>query len=167
MAQRGSPSKLSDDELAAWQGLLRANVHLVRTLDADLQRSHQLAHTAYDVLIQLGLAPGRSLRMSELADEVLMSHNGLTRVVTQLQSDGLVARERDPQDGRVVHVTLTPQGRKVLRSANQAHLARVRELFLDRLSTEQLQQLREIWDTIDPTFVAGRERRDSNPRPPA
>jgi DNA-binding MarR family transcriptional regulator len=157
--QRGTPSRLSDDELAAWQGLLRANVQLLRTLDADLQRSHGLGHRAYDVLIQLGLAPGRSLAMSELAGEVLMSHNGLTGVVTQLQSDGLVTRERDAQDGRVMRVMLTPLGRDVLRSANQAHLAGVRELFLDRLSTEQLRQLREIWDAVDPALVAGRRRR--------
>ena len=64
MGKRGSSSRFSDDELAAWQGLVRANAHLLRTLDADLQRSHQLPLTAYDVLIQLGRAPGRSLRMS-------------------------------------------------------------------------------------------------------
>jgi DNA-binding MarR family transcriptional regulator len=158
VADRGSPSKLSDDELAAWQGLLRANVQLLRTLDTDLQRSHQLPHSSYDVLIQLGLAPGRSLRMSALADEVLMSHNGLTRVVTQLEADGLVLRERREPDGRVVHATLTPHGREVLRSANKAHLAQVRKLFLDRLSSEQLRQLRAIWDAVDPTLVAGRHR---------
>jgi DNA-binding MarR family transcriptional regulator len=157
--ERGSPSRLSDDELAAWQGLLRANAALTRTLDAELQRSHRLPGNGYDVLIQLGLAPEKRLRMRDLAEEVLMSHNGLTRVVAQLEADGLIVRERDVQDGRVVYASLTPQGRKVLRSANQAHLARLRELFLDRLSTEQLQQLRAIWDTIDPALVAGRPRR--------
>ena len=156
MPERGSPSKLSDDELAAWQGLLRANAVLQRTLNADLQRSHQLPGNGYDVLIQLGLAPDKRLRMRDLADEVLMSHNGLTRVVAQLEADGLVRRERDVQDGRVVHASLTPQGREVLRSANRAHLARVRELFLDRLSTEQLRQLRAIWDAVDPALVTGR-----------
>jgi DNA-binding MarR family transcriptional regulator len=157
--ERGSPSRLSDDELAAWQGLLRANAVLQRTLDADLQRSHQLPGNAYDVLIQLALAPEKRLRMRDLAEEILMSHNGLTRVVAQLEADGLLVRERDVQDGRVVYASLTPQGRTVLRSANQAHLARVRELFLDRLSDEQLQQLRAIWDAIDPALVAGRATR--------
>lgn len=156
MADRGTPDRLSDDELAAWQGFLRANVQLMRTLDADLQRSHQLPHSSYDVLIQLGLAPGRSLRMSTLAAEVLMSHNGLSRVVAQLEADGLVVRERRSQDARVVDAVLTPLGRKVLRSANSAHLTRVRELFLDRLSTEQLRQLRAIWNAVDPALVAGR-----------
>lgn len=158
MPERGSPSRLSDDELAAWQGLLRANAVLQRALNADLQRSHQLPANAYDVLIQLGRAPDRRLRMRDLAEEVLMSHNGLTRVVAQLEADGLLVRERDPHDGRVVYAGLTEHGRTVLRSANQAHLARVRELFLDRLSDEQLQQLRAIWDAVDPVLVAGRTR---------
>lgn len=158
MAERGSPSRLSDDELAAWQGLLRANATLQRTLDADLQRSHQLSANAYDVLIQLALAPEKRLRMRDLADEVLMSHNGLSGVVGQLEADGLVARERDTQDGRVVYAGLTPEGQKVLRAANRSHLARVRELFLDRLSDEQLEQLRAIWDAIDPALIAGHRR---------
>jgi DNA-binding MarR family transcriptional regulator len=155
---RGSPGKLSDDELAAWQGLLRANVQLQRALDADLQRSHRLPLSSYDVLIQLALAPRGSLRMSALADEVLMSHNGLSGVVARLESEGLVVRDRPEPDGRVVHATLTPQGRTVVRSANRAHIARIRELFLDRLSPEQLRQLRAIWDAVDPALVAGRDR---------
>jgi len=155
---RASPSKLSDDELAAWQGLIRANAHLQRALDADLQRSHQLSLSDYDVLINLGRAPGRSLRMSALAGEVFMSHNGVSRVVAQLEAGGLVERARPEQDRRVVHAALTPLGLDVLRSANRAHLARIRELFLDRLSAEQLQQLRAIWDAIDPALIAGRPR---------
>ena len=123
VGKRGSSSRFSDDELAAWQGLVRANAHLLRTLDADLQRSHQLPLTAYDVLIQLGLAPGRSLRMSALAEDVHMSHNGLTRVVARLEADGLITRTRDEQDRRVVHAALTPEGLSALRAANQAHLA--------------------------------------------
>jgi DNA-binding MarR family transcriptional regulator len=157
--QRGSASRLSEDELAAWQGLLRANAQLQRELDADLKRSHQLSGSDYDVLIQLGVAPGKRLRMSELADDVLMSHNGLTRIVAQLEARGLVTRERDAHDRRAVHVSLTASGREVLRSANQAHLSRVRALFLDRLTDEQLRQLRAIWDAVDPVLVAGRARR--------
>lgn len=158
MTRRGTPKKLSGDELAAWQGLLRVNARLVRALEDDLKRSHQLPRSGYDVLLQLGRARDRTLRMSELADEVLMSHNGLSRVVGQLEAAGLVTRERDPRDGRAVHVGLTPEGRTTLRAANVSHIARVRELFLDRLSDEQLQQLRAIWDAIDPALVAGRPR---------
>jgi DNA-binding MarR family transcriptional regulator len=164
---RGSANRLSDDELAAWQGLLRAGVRFQRELDADLRRSHGLSGSDYDVLIQLGVAPSKSLRMSEIAEEVLMSHNGVTRVVAQLEGDGLVTRERDAQDGRAVHVTLTPKGREVLQSANRAHLTQVRALFLDHLSDEQLRQLRSIWDSVDPELVAGRRRAPPPPSQPA
>ncbi|MDA0180376.1 MarR family transcriptional regulator [Solirubrobacter phytolaccae] len=158
MPRRGSANRLSDDELAAWQGLLRAGVRFQRELDAELRSSHGLSGSDYDVLIQLGLSPTKTLRMSDLAQEVLMSHNGVSRVVAQLEADGLVTRERDAQDGRAVHVTLTPHGREVLQSANRAHLTQVRARFLDRLSDEQLSQLRTIWDAVDPTLVAGRPR---------
>jgi DNA-binding MarR family transcriptional regulator len=145
---RGSKSKLSPEEAAAWQGFLRANVRMLRELDADLVRSHRLPLSSYDVLINLALAPGRRLRMTELAEQVLLSPSGLTRLIDQLQRDGLVERERGADDGRSVEAVLTPEGRKVLRAANEAHLKRVRELFLDRLSDAQLSQLGDIWSTV-------------------
>jgi DNA-binding MarR family transcriptional regulator len=155
---RGTASRLSDDELAAWQGLLRANAWLLQALGEDLRREHGLSRSGYDVLLQLGLARRGTLRMSEIAQQVLMSHNGISRVVAQLEADGLVVRERQPDDGRVVHATLTPAGRDALRAATRTHFARVRELFLDRLSDAQLRQLREIWDAVDPALVRGRAR---------
>ena len=153
MPARGSKSKLSPDEAAAWQGLLRLNARILRELDADLVRSHGLAASSYDVMIQLALAPRRRLRMTELAEEVLMSPSGLTRVVDQLEREGLVERERRGDDARSFDAVLTPEGRKRLKSANEAHLARVRELFLDRLSDAQLEQLVDIWSAVGPELT--------------
>jgi len=149
MEGRGSADKLSPAELAAWQGLLRANARLTRQLDADLRRSHRLSGNDYDVLIQLGLAPRRRLRMTALAEQVLMSPSGVSRLVDELERAGLVVRERSPNDARSFDVVLTPAGRTRLKAANRAHLQRVRELFLDRLSDTQLQQLAEIWASLD------------------
>ena len=148
MRDRGSPSKLSPDELEAWQGFLRTNSRVARLLDADLARRHGLSESRYDVLIQLGLAPRRRLRMTTLAQEVLMSPSGLSRLVDELQSEGLVERERRDDDARSFDVVLTPAGRSRLRAANRTHLQRVRELFLDRLTDAQLPQLSEIWKAI-------------------
>lgn len=153
MPERGPKSKLSPDEDAAWKGLLRINVRLLKELDEDLLRSHHLSLSSYDVLIQLALAPGRRLRMTSLAEEVLMSPSGVTRVVDQLQRDGLVAREQRDDDARSFDAVLTPEGRKRLRAANQTHLGRVRALFLNRLSEAQLGQLGDIWDTVDPELT--------------
>lgn len=155
MRAGGSKGKLSPDEATAWQGLLRVNARMLRELDADLVRSHRLPLSSYDVLIQLALAPRRRLRMSELAKEVLMSPSGLSRVVDQLERDGLVERERRADDGRSSDAVLTPEGRKRLRAANQTHLKRVRELFLDRVSDAQLRQLTDVWNTIGPELSGG------------
>jgi DNA-binding MarR family transcriptional regulator len=151
MSTRGSPDRLSPSELGAWQGLLRANAQLLRLLDSDLKHSHHLSGSEYDVLIQLGLAPARRLRMTTLAEEVLMSPSGLSRLVDELERNGLVVRERRDDDARSVDIVLTPTGRTRLKAANRTHLQRVRELFLDRLSDDQLQQLAEIWDAVDPS----------------
>lgn len=133
---------------------------MLRSLDADLTRTHRLPLSSYEVLLQLALAPRRRLRMTALAEEVLMSPSGLTRVVDQLERDGLVLRERREDDGRSFDAVLTSEGRKRLRAANEAHLERVRELFLDRLSDEQLAALGDIWTTLDPSLVTRSELKE-------
>ena len=151
--KRGSKSRLSSAEGAAWKGFLRANVRLLRELDADLVRSHHLSLSSYEALFQLAQAPERRLKMTTLAGQVLMSPSGLTRVIDQLQRAGLVEREQRRDDARSFDAVLTPEGRSRLRTANQRHLELVRELFLDRLSDAQLGGLADIWETIDPDLT--------------
>jgi DNA-binding MarR family transcriptional regulator len=145
---RGSAARLSPTELRAWQGFLRTAARLERVLDADLKGAHGLSGNDYDVLIQLGLAPLRRLRLTTLAEQVLMSASGVSRLVDELESQGLVARERREDDARSFDIVLTPTGRTRLRAANRAHLKRVRELFLDRLSDAQLQALADAWESV-------------------
>jgi DNA-binding MarR family transcriptional regulator len=155
MPRRGTADKLSSRELQAWQGFIRGNARIQRVLDADLKRTHGLSGNDYDVLIQLGTAPRSRLRMSTLAEQVLMSPSGLSRLVDELERQGLVTRERRPDDARSFEVVLTTVGRSRLKAANRTHLERVREHFLGRLSDEQLEQLAEIWRAVDPGLVTG------------
>lgn len=150
MGLRGTADRLSDAELGAWQGLLRVVTPTLRALDADLKRHHNLSESKYDVLIQLGLSPRRRLRTTELAEQVLMSPSGVSRLVDELEREGLVARERDDSDARSFNIVLTPTGRTQLRAANRTHLRGVRERVLDQLSDEQLHQLAGLWSTIKP-----------------
>jgi DNA-binding MarR family transcriptional regulator len=113
-------------------------------------RTHQLSLSSYEVLLQLALAPGRRLKMTALAKGVLLSPSGLTRVVDQLQREGLVTREQREDDGRSLDTVLTTDGQRRLRVINHRHLERVRELFLDHLSEAQLEQLTEIWSALEP-----------------
>ena len=144
----GSKTKLSEAELRAWQALLHAHHDLTRKLDAELRSEHGLSFGAYDVLLRLARAPGHALRMTELADRVMLSPSGLTRLVDQLVDQDLVQRERVEQDARVVMGRLTDRGRRVIRQAAGTHLRGIREHFTGRLSEAQLHNLAAALETI-------------------
>ncbi|PWW65369.1 MarR family winged helix-turn-helix transcriptional regulator [Actinokineospora spheciospongiae] len=131
-------------ELHAWRTFLRAHARVTRVLEAELVAEQQLSLGGYDVLVQLAEAPDHRLRMAELADAVLLSRSGVTRLVDRLERAGMVARERVPGDGRGVVATLTAHGLDVLRTASRTHLAGVSEHFVARLSAEQLAYLGEL-----------------------
>jgi DNA-binding MarR family transcriptional regulator len=139
---------LTPEQLAAWSGFLRGHAQIVRALDAELEQEHGLPLTSYDVLIQLSLAPDRRLRMFELAEAVVLSRSGLTRLVDRLERDGFVERERGEVDPRQVYARLTVRGFEVVADATPTHVAGVKERFLERLSDEQTKQLAAIWRAV-------------------
>src|SRR6476659_7409487 len=109
-------NELTPIELAAWRGMLRTHAALVRALDAELEQAHALPLSHYDVLIYLRAAPGRRLRMAELADSVLLSRSGVTRLVDRLERAGLVSRCPVEHDGRGVAAQITDAGVARLRA---------------------------------------------------
>ena len=140
-----------DWRLTAWRSFLRTHTHLMRILEQDLQSHHKIALGSYDVLVQLAEAPDHRLRMSELAEAVLLSRSGLSRLVDRLQKDGLVTRQPDPCDARGLFTVLTELGRDALRDASTVHLAGVSRLVTERLDDEELLQLRELMNKLDPS----------------
>lgn len=140
--------KLTDDQLAAWSGFLLGHAQIVRALDVELEREHGLPLSSYDVLIQLSLVPDRRLRMFELADAIVLSRSGLTRLVDRLERAGLVERERGKVDPRQMYARLTDRGLEVLADATPTHIAGIKERFLERLSDEQTNQLAAIWRAV-------------------
>jgi DNA-binding MarR family transcriptional regulator len=138
----------SDLEMAAWVGFLRTHAALVRELDDDLTREHGLPLSSFDVLMQLGLAEDGRLRMSQLADAVLLSRSGLSRLVQRLVDQGYVERVECTEDARGAFAALTEKGRAKLAEARETHRAGVRERFLDRLSEEQQRDLAEAWAAL-------------------
>jgi DNA-binding MarR family transcriptional regulator len=129
---------LNDSELRAWQALLHAHQRVTRTLDAELRAEHGLSLSDYDVLLRLARAPDRRLRMTDLAERVMMSPSGLTRIVDRLVASGFVERARSGGDARVMLVQLSDAGRHVLRRAARTHLRGIREHFTGRLTPAQL-----------------------------
>jgi DNA-binding MarR family transcriptional regulator len=148
--QTSAVTQLSDLELAAWRGFLRLHSALVRELDRELEVAHGLPLTQYEVLIHLNNAPGKRLRMSELASSVLLSQSGVTRLVDRLERDGLVVREPCPSDRRGLHARLTEEGSRRLAEARPTHLAGVRERFLSRLDDDELRALAAVWERVRP-----------------
>jgi DNA-binding MarR family transcriptional regulator len=146
--------ELEPAELAAWRGMLRVHAALVKALDAELLRAHDLPLISYEVLITLDAAPDRRRRMAELADSVLLSRSGTTRLVDRLVRDGLIERENCVDDGRGSYAVLTARGAELLAQARATHLEGVRERFVRHLSDDELRALAGAWERILPGSAA-------------
>jgi DNA-binding MarR family transcriptional regulator len=142
--------ELSAEELGAWRGLLRVHSALVKALDAELLAGHHLPLTSYEVLINLQAAPGKRRRMAELADGVLLSRSGMTRLVDRLEKDGLLVRDACVSDGRGTFAVLTDKGEALLAEARRTHLDGVRERFLTHFEPDELTQLATLWNRVLP-----------------
>ena len=150
-ARRSGGERLTPLELGAWRELLRVHASLTRELDEELRRSHGLPLSSYDVLVNLESAAGRQMRMSELADAVLLSRSGLTRLVERLERDGLLTRADCPDDARGSLAVLTDEGMARLAQARKTHLRGVRERFLDHFDDGELERLGELWQRLLPS----------------
>jgi len=137
-------SALTPADLTAWRTFLRAHATVVRRLEAELVAEHDLPLASYDVLVQLSEATDRRLRMTELADRVLLSRSGLTRLADRLEREGLIERKACPSDARGTLAVLTPAGLARLRVAWPTHLRGVAEHVTGRLSAAELVRLREL-----------------------
>lgn len=146
--------ELAPEELGAWRGMLRVHSALVKALDAELIAAHGLPLTSYEVLINLQAAPGHRRRMAELADGVLLSRSGTTRLVDRLERDGLLVRDACDSDGRGCFAVLTERGEEVLTRARATHLEGVRERFLRHFEPAELEQLARWWDRVLPGAAA-------------
>ncbi|MEO5987172.1 MAG: MarR family transcriptional regulator [Candidatus Limnocylindria bacterium] len=133
-----------DTRLASWRAFLQAHARVVRDLERELQADQGMALTDYDVLVQLSVAEARRLRMSDLADQLVLSRSGATRLVDRLCAEGLVERVTCESDRRGQWASLTDAGMDRLRSAAPTHLRGVQEHFLDRLSTDDLASLERM-----------------------
>lgn len=142
--------ELTPAELGAWRGLLRVHSALVKALDAELLAEHELPLTSYEVLINLQAAPDRRRRMAELADGVLLSRSGMTRLVDRLERDGLLERDACASDGRGTFAVLTAKGEELLAQARRTHLDGVRERFLRHFGEDELEQLARLWNRLVP-----------------
>lgn len=135
-------------EIAAWRSLLLAQNAALRAIEAQLAATGQIPLNWYDVLLELNAAPGRQLRMQELAGRVVLSRTRISRLVDELTQAGLVCREPDPADGRGSFAVLTSAGRGRLRAAAPAYLQGIRDHFAGHLTTGELRTVRTALDKV-------------------
>lgn len=132
---------LAPEQQRAWRTLVEVNARLRAHLDVELLGGHGIGLGDYEVLVVLSEAPAYHLRMSELAERLLLSPSGATRRLDGLVRRGLVERAVCPSDRRGTLAVLTPAGRKVLEAAAPTHVAGVRRYVIDVLSAAQLRAL--------------------------
>jgi DNA-binding MarR family transcriptional regulator len=142
------PLRPNDWRVGVWRSFLRAHASVTTRLEAELADTG-LPLAWYDVLLQLVEAPRRRLRMADLADRVLLSRSGLTRLVDRLQKEGYVTRERSADDARGTYTVLTRAGFDALRLAAPVHLAGVRDHFMRVYTDDELRKLGELLARLD------------------
>ena len=125
----------------AWHRLLRLSRRVLREMDARLDAEHRIGVNEFDVLITLDNAADRRLRMTDLAEAVMFSSGGLTRLVGRLESRGLVERIPDPDDARSFHAALTGEGSAMLSEARVTHDAVIEALLSARLTGGEMRSL--------------------------
>jgi DNA-binding MarR family transcriptional regulator len=127
--------------LDSWVKFLRAHSAITRQLNADLLTAHGLTLNDYEVLLVLSRAEDGMMRRVDLAESVLLTASGITRLLDGLERAGYVVKARCESDARVSYAKLTDAGRAKLHEASKTHLAGIDELFTGRYSDEELAEL--------------------------
>ncbi len=132
---------LSSSEISAWRDFLRVHATVVNALEQELQTEQGLSLSWYDVLVQLSEAPQGQLRLQVLAESVLLSRSGLTRIIDRMEREGLVRREPCPEDRRGFYALITDAGWDTLRRAAPGHLDGVARHFIRPLDAGDIGSL--------------------------
>lgn len=134
---------LETSKASVWALLLTTHAVLVEQIEARLAQAGLPPLAWYDVLWGLERADDQRLRMSELAEKVVLSRSNLTRLVDRLEDAGLAQRERSEQDRRGAYAVLTAEGKAMRRRMWPVYAQGIKELFEDRLSDTQSKVMAE------------------------
>jgi DNA-binding MarR family transcriptional regulator len=154
MATASATTPQSSPAIEAFVCLVRAHAAVTRQLSAQLSADHGLNLSAYEALLRLARAPESRLRRVDLANGLLLTAGGVTRLLDGLERDGFVAREECSSDRRVTYAVLTQAGRDKLREASKSHTRQIRELLGGPYDEAELAQLVALLDRlpgVDPT----------------
>ncbi len=144
----GAVRWLDDGEQRTWRAFLSMTQLLTERVDRQLHQEAGVPHTYYEMLVRLSEAPGRTLRMSELAESSLSSRSRVSHAVSRLEDRGWIRREPCATDGRGFNAVLTDAGMAALEAAAPSHVETVRRTVFDQLTPEQQEQLRDVSETL-------------------
>src|SRR6476661_3456785 len=142
------PLTARDPRLAPWRAFLLAYARVSRRLDEELRSEHDVSFAEYDALLTIAHAPERRIRMGQLAEEVLLSKSGVTRLIDRLVGDGLVERSTCLSDARGAEAVLTERGLERLRAASKTHLRGIDEHFLAIVDPADLESLERAMTSL-------------------
>jgi DNA-binding MarR family transcriptional regulator len=148
MAQRSATAPQTSLAIDAFVRLVRASVAVTRDLSAQLNADHGLSINEYEALLQLARAPDSRMRRVDLAEGLLLTASGVTRLLDGLEGDGLVGRDVCQADRRVSYAVLTEAGRDKLREASKSHTRQIRELLGGPFEEGELAQLVGLLDRL-------------------
>lgn len=140
--------KLSDIHLSAWRNMITFHARVIDAIDHALSAADCIPLHWYDVLIELYEAPNRQLRMHELADRVVLSRSGLTRLIDRLEDAALITREIDAQDRRGFYAKLTRNGVQALGKAWPIYAAAIERHFANYLSDEEAKAMADRFNQM-------------------
>jgi DNA-binding MarR family transcriptional regulator len=140
--------QIPEERMEAWRAFLQAHAAVIRTLEREMQEEQGLPLTWYEILVWLDHAPEGRLRMQDLADSVLLSRSGLTRLMDRMTEAGLVTREACSYDRRGMNAVITPEGRAALERSAPGHLRGVQEHFLRHLDDADVQAMRRALSKV-------------------
>jgi DNA-binding MarR family transcriptional regulator len=150
-----SSTAATRNRLEAWVSFLRAHAAITRQLNADLLNAHGLTLSDYEVLLRLSQAEHQMMRRVDLAESVILTASGITRLLDGLERAGLVEKASCETDARVSYAKLTGAGRRKLQEAGETHIAGIEELFTGRFGASELDSLAELLARLPLSGSAG------------
>jgi DNA-binding MarR family transcriptional regulator len=148
MSARPGTAPETSPAIEAFVRLVRGSIAVTRQLSAQLSADHGLSLNTYEALLLLARAPDARMRRVDLANSLLLTAGGVTRLLDGLESEGFVAREECSTDRRVSYAVLTKAGRDKLREASKSHTRQIRELLGAHYDDDELTQLAALLDRL-------------------
>ncbi len=139
---------LSAEQQRVWRSFLGGTTVLMDRLDRDLRAAHGLSMPEYEILVRLSEAPGRSIRMAELADAVAHSRSRVTHTIARLERENIVVRGQCSEDGRGVSAVLTDHGFSVLEAAAHTHVKGVHDYLIQNADAADFVAMGRIMQNV-------------------